>query len=71
MYFLFQTRIPDTVLIGIVAVSILLAVMTIVLMRVRTRPTPGGERQSPPFDPVLLGSAIAVIIMAGIAYLSL
>ena len=71
MFFLFQTIISDSILLGIVAVSILLAVMTIVLMRVRTRPTPGGERQSPPFDPVLLGSALAVIIMAGIAYLSL
>jgi len=71
MFFLLQTRIPDTVLIGIVVVSIMLAVMTIVLMRVRTRPIPGGERQRPPFDPVLLGSALAVIIMACIAYLSL
>jgi hypothetical protein len=71
MFLLFQTSLPDPVLIGIIVVSSLLALMTIFLMRVRTRPTPGGERQSPPFDPVLLGSAVAVIIMAGIAYLSL
>ena len=63
-------RIRDlSILIGIIAVSILLSVVTIVLMRVRTQPaTPGEERRNPPFDPVLLGSALAVILMAVVAW---
>lgn len=72
MFLPLQTLIPDSVLTGIVVVSILLAVMTIVLMWMRTRRSDGdGERRSPPFDPVLLGSALAVIVMAVIAYLTL
>lgn len=68
----FQTVIPDSVLTGIVVFSILLAVGTMLLMRVRTEPAgDDGERKRPPFDPVLLASALAVIIMAGIAFMAL
>lgn len=69
---LFQTTIPDSVLTGIIIAAVLLSVLTIVLMRLRTQPSgPGEERRNPPFDPVLLGSAIAVILMAGVAYWTL
>lgn len=69
---LFQTLIPDSVLVGIIAVAVLLSVLTIVLMQLRTQPSgPDEERRSPPFDPVLLGSAVAVILMAGVAYWTL
>jgi hypothetical protein len=69
---LLRTSIPDSVLVGIIVLAVILSLLTIVLMRVRTDPAgPGEERRSPPFDPVLLGSAIAVIIMAGIAYFTL
>ena len=67
---LFQTIIPDSVLTGIIIAAVLLSVLTIVLMTLRTRPS-GAERRSPPFDPVLLVSAIAVIVMAGVAYWTL
>lgn len=69
---LFQTIIPDSVLIGIIVAAVLLSVLTIVLMRVRTQPSgTDEERRNPPFDPVLLASAIAVIAMAGVAYWTL
>ena len=68
----FQTLIPDSVLTGIVIFSAALALGTIVLMHMRTQPAGGdGERKSPPFDPVLLASALAVIVMAGIAFMTL
>jgi hypothetical protein len=72
MVFLLQTTVPDGVLYGIIALSILLAVVTMALMMARMQSTPAGEEvRRPPFDPVLLGSAVAVILMAGIAYLTL
>lgn len=70
---LFQSSVPDSVMLGIVVISALLAVLTIVLMftRLRQSAPAGEETQSPPFDPVLLGSAIIVLILAAVAYLSL
>ncbi|HEX2280167.1 MAG TPA: hypothetical protein VHG52_00265 [Thermomicrobiales bacterium] len=67
----FQTIIPDSILLGIIVVSALLAVATMVLMFVRMQSSPAGEEgRRPPFDPVLLGSAIAVLVLAAVAYLT-
>ncbi len=69
---LLKTTLPEPVLLGLIAVSSLLAVVTMVLMFVRMQATPAGEEAPhPPFDPVLLGSAIAVVVFAAIAYLTL
>jgi hypothetical protein len=67
-----STSLPEPVLLGLIAVSALLAMATMVLMFVRMQSTPAGEDASRlPFDPVLLGSAIVVILFALIAYLTL
>lgn len=66
-----QTIIPDSVILGIIAISALLAIMTMVLMFVRMQSAPTAEEgQRAPFDPVLLGSAIIVLVLAAIAFLS-
>jgi len=68
---LLRTTLPDPVILGIIALCALLAVMTLVLMFVRMQPTPAGEdSRRTPFDPVLLGSAIAVLLLALIAFLT-
>lgn len=66
-----RADLPDTLILGIITVSALLAVTTVVLMFVRMQPTPVDEdSQRTPFDPVLLGSAVAVIALATIAFLT-
>ncbi len=55
-----------------IIICLLLAVATMVLMWMRTRPREDdAESIRPPFDPVLLGSAVAVLVMAVIAWFSL
>jgi putative copper export protein len=67
-----STSLPESVLLGLIAFSSLLAVATMVLMFVRTQSAPTGEdAQRPPFDPVLLGSAVVVIVFALVAFLTL
>lgn len=65
------TSIPDSVILGIIALCAVLALATLVFVFVRMQPAPAGEERRPPFDPVLLGSAAAVLIMAIFAYLAL
>ena len=67
-----STSLPEPVLLGLIAFSSLLAIATMVLMFVRMQSAPAGEEtQRPPFDPVLLGSAIVVIVFAAITFLTL
>jgi putative copper export protein len=62
----------ELLLSGTIILCLLLAVATLVLMWMRTRPREdGSEAVRPPFDPVLLGSAVAVVVMAIIAWYSL
>lgn len=69
---LMSTSLPEPLLLGLIAVSSLLAVATTVLMFVRMQSAPPGEEAPrPPFDPVLLGSAMVVIVFAAIAFLTL
>lgn len=71
MILLLQTT-REILLSATVILCLLLAVAVVVLMWMRTRPREdGAEPVSPPFDPVLLGSAIAVVVMAVIAWTSL
>ncbi|CAN5221962.1 hypothetical protein BH23CHL1_BH23CHL1_20100 [soil metagenome] len=67
-----STSLPEPILLGLIAFSSLLAVATIALMFVRMQSAPAGEEAPrPPFDPVLLGSAIVVLVFALIAFLAL
>ena len=67
-----STSLPEPVLLGLIAFSSLLAVATIALMFVRMQSVPSGEEAPrPPFDPVMLGSAIVVLVFALIAFLAL
>ena len=67
----FQTT-QEILLSATVVLCLLLAVAVIVLMWMRTRPREdGAEPVRPPFDPVLLGSAVAVVVMAVVAWTSL
>lgn len=67
-----NTSLPQPVLLGLIAVSALLAIATMVLMFVRTQSAPAGEEAPrPPFDPVLLGSAVIVVVFALIAFMTL
>ena len=68
---LFQTTIPESVMLGIIAVSSLLALVTMVFVFVRMQSAPAGEERRPPFDPVLLGSAVIVLVLAVVAFLTL
>ena len=68
---LLQTTVPESVILGIIIVSALLALLTVVLMFMRMQSAPAGEEsQRPPFDPVLLGSAITVLVLAAVAFLT-
>ena len=62
---------PDWLMGVVVGASIFLAMVTIGLMLLRARPTADDPVSRPPvvFDPVLLGSAIAVILLALAAWL--
>lgn len=67
----FNTTLPQPLLLGLIAICVLLAVATMVLMFVRTQSAPTGEEAPrPPFDPVLLGSAVMVVVFALIAFLT-
>lgn len=67
-----STSLPEPVLLGLIAINSLLAVATMALMFVRMQSAPAAEDASrPPFDPVLLGSAVVVLVFALIAYLTL
>lgn len=67
-----STSLSEPVLLGLIAISVLLALATMGLMFVRTQSAPDGEKAPrPPFDPVLLGSAVVVVVFALIAFLTL
>ena len=67
-----RASVPDWLALAVVVVAVALAVVTISLMVLRVRPAPDQEAGSWPAtvrDPVLLVSAISVIVLAIAAWL--
>jgi hypothetical protein len=68
----FQTTVPDWLALAVVLLSVALAIATLSLMLVRVRPAAGEDGDSRPAaarDPMLLISALAVIVLAIAAWL--
>jgi len=67
-----QASVPDWLALSVAVASIVLAILTLSLMLLRVRPAPDEEPDRAPStvrDPVLLLSAVGVILLAVAAWL--